>query len=41
MQALKGIGVSTDRIRMIINRWHKGDEETLKSHSEENQTADF
>ena len=25
------MGVSADRIHVIVNRWHKGDEETLKT----------
>jgi Flp pilus assembly CpaE family ATPase len=29
--ALKGFGINPDRTRIIINRWHKGDEEVLKS----------
>jgi pilus assembly protein CpaE len=29
--ALKGLGVPQDRARIIINRWHKGDDEVLKS----------
>ena len=29
--ALKGFGISQDRARIIINRWHKGDDEVLKS----------
>jgi pilus assembly protein CpaE len=29
--ALKGFGIEPDRTRVIINRWHKGDEEVLKS----------
>jgi pilus assembly protein CpaE len=29
--ALKGFGIEPDRARVIINRWHKGDEEVLKS----------
>ena len=29
--ALKGFGVPQDRARIIINRWHKGDDEVLKS----------
>jgi pilus assembly protein CpaE len=29
--ALKGLGIDPDRTRVIINRWHKGDEEVLKS----------
>jgi pilus assembly protein CpaE len=28
--ALKGFGIEPDRARVIINRWHKGDEEVLK-----------
>jgi Flp pilus assembly CpaE family ATPase len=31
LAALKGFGVQPDRARIIINRWHKGDEEVLKS----------
>ena len=31
LQALAGIGVDAERIRVIVNRWHKGDEETLKT----------
>jgi pilus assembly protein CpaE len=31
IQALTGVGVSADRIHVIVNRWHKGDEEALKS----------
>jgi pilus assembly protein CpaE len=29
--ALKGFGIEPERTRVIINRWHKGDEEVLKS----------
>jgi len=29
--ALKGFGIDPDRSRVIINRWHKGDDEALKS----------
>jgi len=29
--ALKGFGIPQDRARIIINRWHKGDDEVLKS----------
>jgi pilus assembly protein CpaE len=31
LQALKGLGVDLSRTRVIINRWHKGDEKTLKA----------
>jgi len=31
LQALAGVGVNPDRIRVVVNRWHKGDEETLKA----------
>jgi pilus assembly protein CpaE len=37
MQALAGIGVNPERIRVIVNRWHKGDEETLKAIQNENK----
>jgi pilus assembly protein CpaE len=29
--ALAGFGIDPERIRVVINRWHKGDEEALKS----------
>ena len=29
--ALKGLGIEPSRTRIIINRWHKGDEKTLKT----------
>ena len=29
--ALSGMGVDPERVRVIVNRWHKGDEEVLKS----------
>ena len=29
--ALKGLGVDPERARIIINRWHKGDDEVLRS----------
>ena len=32
---LTGFGVDPDRIRVIVNRWHKGDEEALKSIEKE------
>jgi pilus assembly protein CpaE len=28
--ALSGFGIEPDRVKMIINRWHKGDEEIVK-----------
>ncbi len=31
LQALSGFGIDANRIRVVLNRWHKGDEETLKS----------
>ena len=31
LAALSGFGVESERIRVVINRWHKGDEEALKS----------
>jgi len=29
--ALTGLGINPDRTRIIVNRWHKGDDDTLKS----------
>ena len=29
--ALKGFGIDPVRARVIVNRWHKGDDEVLKS----------
>ncbi len=29
--ALTGLGVEPDRIRIVINRWHKGDDDVLKA----------
>jgi pilus assembly protein CpaE len=29
--ALTGLGVESDRIRIVINRWHRGDDEVLKT----------
>ncbi len=37
MQALAGIGVNPERMRVIVNRWHKGDEETLKKIENDNK----
>ena len=31
LMALKGFGIDQNRARVIINRWHKGDDEVLKS----------
>jgi len=31
LMALKGFGIEANRARIIINRWHKGDNEILKS----------
>jgi pilus assembly protein CpaE len=31
LMALKGFGIEANRARIIINRWHKGDDEILKS----------
>jgi pilus assembly protein CpaE len=33
--ALSGLGISPDRTRIIINRWHKSDDETLDSIQKE------
>ncbi len=29
--ALAGFGIDSERLRLIVNRWHKGDDEVLKS----------
>jgi pilus assembly protein CpaE len=39
--ALAGLGVDPERIRLIVNRWHKGDEEPLKSIEKETKRAVF
>jgi len=31
LMALKGFGIEPNRARVVINRWHKGDDEILKS----------
>jgi pilus assembly protein CpaE len=31
LAAMSGFGMDSERLRIIINRWHKGDEEVLKS----------
>jgi pilus assembly protein CpaE len=31
LMALKGFGVDSSRARVVINRWHKGDDEVLKN----------
>jgi pilus assembly protein CpaE len=35
IQALAASGIEPERIRIIVNRWHKGDEQTLKSIEDE------
>jgi CO dehydrogenase nickel-insertion accessory protein CooC1 len=30
MVALTGFGIEPDRVKIILNRWHKGDEEIMK-----------
>jgi len=39
--ALKGFGIDLDRARVIINRWHKGDEEVLKGIQKDNNRPVF
>jgi pilus assembly protein CpaE len=39
--ALTGLGVEADKIRLIVNRWHKGDEEPLKSIEKETKRTVF
>jgi pilus assembly protein CpaE len=31
LSALEGLGIDPERVRVIVNRWHKGDQETLNS----------
>ena len=31
LKALKGFGIDSSRARIVVNRWHKGDDEVLKS----------
>jgi pilus assembly protein CpaE len=39
--ALTGLGVDADKVRLIVNRWHKGDEEPLKSIEKETKRTVF
>ena len=39
--ALTGFGVDPERIRVIVNRWHKGDDEALKSIEKETKRPAF
>ena len=31
LSALEGLGIDSEKVRVIVNRWHKGDQETLNS----------
>jgi septum formation inhibitor-activating ATPase MinD len=31
LSALDGLGIHLSKVQIVINRWHKGDQETLKS----------
>jgi pilus assembly protein CpaE len=31
LSALEGLGIDPEKIRVVVNRWHKGDQETLTS----------
>ncbi len=31
LSSLEEMGIGSDKIRVVVNRWHKGDQETLKS----------
>jgi pilus assembly protein CpaE len=31
LSALEGLGIDPEKVRVVVNRWHKGDQETLKS----------
>jgi pilus assembly protein CpaE len=37
LKALAGVGVDPQRIRVVINRWHKGDDETMKAIENEHK----
>jgi pilus assembly protein CpaE len=38
---LTGMGVDPDRVRVIVNRWHKGDEEPLKAIEKDTKRSVF
>jgi pilus assembly protein CpaE len=29
LSALEGLGINSEKVRIVVNRWHKGDQETL------------
>jgi pilus assembly protein CpaE len=31
LSALEGLGIESEKVRVVVNRWHKGDQETLNS----------
>jgi len=31
LSALEGLGINLEKVRIVVNRWHKGDQETLNS----------
>ena len=31
LSALEGLGIDPEKVRVVVNRWHKGDQETLNS----------
>jgi pilus assembly protein CpaE len=39
--ALTGLGVDPERIRLVVNRWHKGDEDALRSIEKETKRPVF
>jgi pilus assembly protein CpaE len=39
--ALTGLGIDSDRVRLVVNRWHKGDEEPLRSFEKETKRPVF
>jgi Flp pilus assembly CpaE family ATPase len=39
--AMTGLGIDPDRIRLVVNRWHKGDDEPLRSIEKETKRAVF
>jgi pilus assembly protein CpaE len=31
LSALEGLGINSEKVRIVVNRWHKGDQETLNN----------
>jgi len=35
LSALEGLGINSEKVRIVVNRWHKGDQETLNKVQKE------